>query len=127
MTSLCFNYDQISAAKGPQVQNRANSSKGTTFIKCEQELHLTNTSTAAFTGKSVVWATPGGKEEVSTASMTLPASEVINRWLCSILILLYLSQDFKEKASLNASANQKSTANSNKFHAGEKCHRYYNK
>jgi len=39
MTSLCFNYDQISASEGPQVQNRANSITGPTFINCEQELH----------------------------------------------------------------------------------------
>lgn len=38
-TSLCFNYDQISAAEGPEEQHRANSIKGPTFIKCEQELH----------------------------------------------------------------------------------------
>lgn len=29
--SLCFNYDQISAAEDPQVQNQAHSIKGPTF------------------------------------------------------------------------------------------------
>lgn len=36
---LRFNYDQISAAEGPQVQNRADSIKEPTFIKHKQELH----------------------------------------------------------------------------------------
>lgn len=52
-------------------------------------------------------------EEVSAASMTLPTRKVVNRRLCCILILLYVSWDFKAKISLNASGNR---ANRNKFH-----------
>jgi len=69
-----------------------------------------NTSTAAFTGKvtgkSPLWVTPGSEEEVSAASTTLLVQKAINWELCSTPILLYLSQDFKERASLNVSGNQ---------------------
>lgn len=46
--------------------------------------------------------------------MTLPARKVINRRVCSTLIWLYFSQDFKEKALLNTSRSQKSIAKSSK-------------
>lgn len=39
MTFLCFNCDQITAAKGLAYRIVPTASKGTAFIKCEQELH----------------------------------------------------------------------------------------
>lgn len=108
MTSLCFNYDQIIAAKGLHIQNCANSIKGPAFIKCEQELHwpiwVQQLSQERSEAHELLWATPGSREGFSTAAEWLfPARKVINRRVYSTLILLYLSRDFKEKASLSTS------------------------
>lgn len=88
-------------------------------------------STTALTGKvtgkwtAVNHTRQQGRIQHSSSWMTLPSRKVINRRVCSTLIWLYLSQNFKEKDSLNISRSQKSIANSSKFHTGERCHDYY--
>lgn len=90
---------------------------------------LTNVTPGALIGKvtgkwSAVSHTRQRGRIQHSGWMTVPAKKVINRRVCSTLILPYLSPDFKEKASLNTSRSQKSSASSSKFHTGEKSHDY---
>lgn len=124
MTSLCFNCNQIIAVFAYRIVPTA--SKGPAFIKCEQELHWPMWIQQEMSqANELLWATPGSGEGFSTAAEWLPARKVVNRRVCSTLIWLYFSQDFKQKDSLSTSRSQKSIANSSKFHTWEKCHYYY--